>query len=130
MILKFTGIIIVLSVVYMMLKREHAEYAFILELCVVLFILLAVFPYYQRLFEKIEEYMSDLQFSVNYIAVLTKCCGYTVIARLLHALCQDAGENALAVKIDYAAKVLILFTAFPVFESLFELIKGLLETYL
>lgn len=61
----------------------------------------------------------------DYIRVVLKVVGVSYIAAFAAQMCRDAGESALAAKVELAGKVMILLTALPVFKALAEAIEGL-----
>lgn len=130
MMIKLAGVVIVATICYIIIKRDRAEYAFILEVSVAVVLMISCFPYIENLFEYMKDMFDEVTVASDYVNILLKCVGYALIAKLLHALCLDAGENAMSVKVDLVAKILILVTAMPVFNEIFNLLKGLLENYL
>lgn len=61
----------------------------------------------------------------DYIRVVLKVVGVSYITAFAAQMCRDAGESALAAKVELAGKVMILLTALPVFKALAEAIEGL-----
>ena len=68
------------------------------------------------------------EYGVNsaYFGVALKVTGVACIGDLGVQLCKDAGENAIAAKVELAARVMILLLAVPVLEELLRLIGTLL----
>lgn len=130
MMIKIAGIVMIATFAFLILKKDRPEYAFVLETAVVIFLLMTVIPYLTHIIQSLSDLMQELQFAREYISVLLKCAAYAVVAKLLHDFCKDAGENALASKLEFAGKILIMLTAMPLFTAVFELIGELLEKYL
>ncbi|MGB4218654.1 MAG: stage III sporulation protein AD [Bacillota bacterium] len=61
----------------------------------------------------------------DYIRVVLKVVGVSYITAFAAQMCRDAGESALAAKVELAGKVMVLLTALPVFKALAEAIEGL-----
>ena len=61
----------------------------------------------------------------DYIRVVLKVVGVSYITAFAAQMCRDAGESALAAKVELAGKVMILLTALPVFKALAEASEGL-----
>ncbi len=67
---------------------------------------------------------------VNYFffSTILKIVGVAYLGDLAAAICQDAGESAIAKKVEFAAKVIVAVLAIPIMvailESLLELLPG------
>lgn len=57
---------------------------------------------------------------------LLKICGIAMIAEFASDICRDAGENALAHRIDVGIKIGIVVLALPAAAEIMEKIAGLL----
>lgn len=61
-----------------------------------------------------------------YFAIVLKVTGIAYLAQFGMQLCADAGESAIAQKIELAGKVLIMAVSAPVLMALLEVVMGLL----
>jgi len=61
-----------------------------------------------------------------YLATILKIIGIAYIAEFGVQVCKDAGEGAIASKIEFAAKILIMVLAIPIFAAILEAIIRLL----
>ena len=61
-----------------------------------------------------------------YMTVILKMLGIAWLTEFLCQTCRDAGSTALAVKIEFAAKIAILILFFPVFKELLQVILSVL----
>ena len=62
----------------------------------------------------------------GHIAALLKIIAIAYIAQFSGDMCVDAGQSALAAKIEFGARILILFYALPIATTLLELIVSIL----
>lgn len=60
-----------------------------------------------------------------YLDTILKIVGIAYVADFGAQMCRDAGEGALAVKVEFAAKVLILVLALPILIGLLDLLLEL-----
>lgn len=69
-----------------------------------------------------------MQANINtaYFTVMVKMIGIAWITEFLCQTCRDAGSNALAIKLEFAAKVSILLLIFPVVVELLHTVIQLL----
>jgi stage III sporulation protein AD len=63
--------------------------------------------------------------SMVYLDTILKIVGIAYVADFGAQMCRDAGEGALAVKVEFAAKVLILVLALPILIGLLDLLLEL-----
>ena len=63
----------------------------------------------------------------EYFMIAIKACAIAYITEFASALCKDAGENAIAVKTEFAGKITILFLSLPIILSFLSSISELLD---
>ncbi len=61
-----------------------------------------------------------------YLNTILKIIGIAYVAEFGGQVCRDAGENAIASKVELAAKVLIMVLAIPIIVAILETIIRLL----
>lgn len=128
MIVKIAGIAVLSVLSILMLKKDRAEIAFILELCTVVILLILILPYFENIVSVFSDISKQVGIEYSFISVLLKCSGIAAVAKLISELCIDAGEHALSAKVELAAKILIMTQALPIVATLFELIVSLTES--
>jgi len=64
-----------------------------------------------------------------YLSVLLKILGIAYLAQFAADLCRDAGEGAVAGKVEFTGRVMILALCLPVLASIFELVGGILAVH-
>ena len=64
--------------------------------------------------------------NVIYLTTIFKIIGIAWLSEFFCQVCRDAGNNALAVKMEFAAKVAILLLAFPVLMAVLESVIAIL----
>ena len=66
-------------------------------------------------------------FSDNtFVNLLLKITGISILAEYAMSICKDSGENAIASKIDFGSKILILSLSIPVISNTLEVLIKLL----
>ena len=64
--------------------------------------------------------------NIIYLVTVFKIIGIAWLTEFFCQVCRDAGSGALAVKVEFAAKVAILMMAFPVLTAVLESITAFL----
>ena len=102
------------------LKKYRPEFSVLCGIVTGMIIFSQVVGYFREIFSLTGEMISAAGVSNRYFTVLVKITSVACIAEIASELCRDAGENAIAVKIEMAGKIIIMLIAMPV-------IKGFLE---
>lgn len=67
------------------------------------------------------------QLGSEYLKVMLKVIGIAYLAQFAADLCRDAGESAVAGKVELAGRVLILTLCIPMLTTILELVQGILS---
>ena len=74
--------------------------------------------------------MNNLSENANlnerYMVIILKILGIAYIAQFGMEMCKDAGENAIASKIEIAGKALIMTVSIPIITGVAEIITKVL----
>ena len=71
--------------------------------------------------------ISDKTFiNKQFLGILLKITGIAIITEFAVSVCSDAGEKAIASKIEIGSKVIIITMSIPIISSLLELIIKIL----
>lgn len=126
-ILNIIALCIISVFVVSLLKRTQKEVGLAVSVIVGILVFLMVIDKLVYVVEKIIEMGSKVSFAGGYIATLIKMTGIALISEYTASVCKDSGENAIAEKVEFAGKVIILFLSLPLVMSLFELITKFLS---
>ncbi|RDV82499.1 stage III sporulation protein AD [Ammonifex thiophilus] len=124
-ILQVVGFALVAAVLAVALRREKPEIALLVGLGTGALIFLAFAGKIGAVLTVIEGVAQRAGLNLLYLEVLLKIVGIAYLAEFGAQLCRDAGEGALAVKVEFAAKILILLLALPVILNLLDLLLQL-----
>ena len=70
------------------------------------------------IFDYVRDICSDVGIDILYVEILFKITGISYICEFVAGVCRDAGESAMAFKVDTAGKRTVLLSALPVFSEL------------
>lgn len=121
-IIAVTGSILVLT-----LKQSVPQLALLLTLSVGVIILISVLSFLPIITDKITQLMSQTGVNSKYISILIKALGICFICQFASDICKDAGQSALASKVELAGKIMILISALPLIEEVLNTAKALLS---
>ena len=122
------GLALVTTVLLLILRQERPVMAIMLSIV----FSIVIFAFVMGKMATIIEVMRDLSLraDMNYFFLVTilKILGVAYLGEFAAAICQDAGEQAVAKKVEFATKVIIAVLALPIMvaivESLMVLMPG------
>ena len=117
---------IVASVLAVMIRGQRPEFVVIISLVAGIVILCELTVYLKSIFSVISEIASEIELDLSFIEIILKIVAISYVCEFSSQICRDAGETAIATKVELAGKTLILFTSAPIILSLLELLTGLI----
>lgn len=118
---------IVTALLALTLRGQRPEFAMLLSLGCGIFVLLALMGQMKEIMTGLEKIMSGLSEQSDLTAIILKSLGICIVAELGSQCCRDAGEAAIAAKVELVAKAALVLTSMPVFTSLMETAGELLS---
>ncbi len=125
-IIKLIGIGFIALVIIIIVKQYKPEFAIYVSLAAGILILSMTFDTISQIINLIESYSQKVSISNKFVVVLLKITGIAILAEFATSICKDAGETAIATKIDIGSKVLIIAASIPIISSLLEVILKVL----
>lgn len=125
-IIKVIGIALVSLVIIIIVKQYKPEFAIYISLTAGILILSMTFNTISEIIDLIKSYTDKVSISNKFILILLKITGIAILAEFATSICKDAGETAIASKLDMASKVIIISASIPIITSLLEVILKVL----
>lgn len=108
------------------MRKMGDEYRVCVSIFCVCALLIAIFPYFSELWAQILSFSKLSGTDIENFTFLLKAVGIGYISQFSSDICADAGENAIASKIELAGRICILAMTVPVVGSLVEMIGKML----
>lgn len=118
---------LIAAVLSMVLKQYKPEYSLFISIAAGVLIFLSVIAVIEPIVSFIGELTDRAGLEGVYGEVLIKSLAICYITQLACDCCKDAGENAIAGKLQIAGKIAVLLIALPMFKSLTEIVAGLIN---
>jgi len=126
-LLSIAGLAVVGLLVLTLVRQASPEMATLFTLALGVVLLLWIVDSLGQAVRSLQELAERARIQPEYIAVVLKVVGVSYIAGFSAQMCRDAGEAALAAKVELAGKVMILLIALPVFRAIVSAIEGLVR---
>ena len=125
-VISLIGLALVATVIVLLLKESRlTTLALLTALAAGALILIRLLPSLSDLLEGYQALGAVSGVSSYYFGLILKIIGIAYICEFCAQLCRDAAQNALALKIELAAKVGILILALPVLSSIVKTVIDL-----
>ncbi len=108
------------------MRKMGDEYRVCVSVFCVCALLIAIFPYFSHLLAHILSFSKLSGTDTENFMFLLKAVGVGYVSQFSSDICADAGENAIASKIELAGRICILAMTVPVVSSLVEMIGKML----
>jgi stage III sporulation protein AD len=121
-IFKIVAIGIVAAILIVFLKEQKKEYAILLSIVAGVMLLLLTLTKLEPIISVIQKLSLKIPIDTSYIVLILKVIGISYLIEFGKDICKDAGENAIANKIEIAGKVIIVSISIPVVTAVLETI--------
>lgn len=121
-IFQIIGLAIVATVIALILKAHRPEMALQISLVTGIIIFMVVLGKVAAVVDLLSSYAERVNIDMVYLNTLLRIVGIAYIAEFGAEVCRDAGEGAIASKVELAGKVIIVVMAVPIITSLLDLI--------
>lgn len=126
MILKICAVAICAVILIALIRLYKPEFTVEAVLCASILLLFFLVGSIQESIGYLETIYEKLSYGKSYFPVVLKALGVAYLTEFTAAICIDAGEKAIAQKVELAGKLTIFFIALPVFHALLNLLSSLL----
>jgi len=124
-ILQVVGFALIATVLTVVLRREKPELALGVAVTAGVIIFLGFVGKIGAVVTVVSGVANRAGLNMVYLDTILKIVGIAYLADFGAQICRDAGEGALATKVEFAAKVLILMLALPIVAGLLDLLLKL-----
>lgn len=125
-IIKIVGLGLVATILVVIIKQQRPELAVQLSIVVGAVIFTMMLGKINSVISLLQEMARRSNISLLYMETILKIIGVAYIAEFGAQICRDAGEGAIASKVEFAAKVIVIVLAIPVIAAVFDYLLKLL----
>ena len=125
--LRLGGVAVIAVSIALVLKNQRPELALQVSVVTGIVLLAAAIAIAGEVKRQAEEFMQNYSVDGNGIAAVIKITGIAYTAQFSADICRDAGESAVASRIELAGRLMMLLAALPMVFSAVEAICGLVS---
>lgn len=119
------GLALAAAVLAAYLRPQRPEIALALSLACGAVLLLAAMGWIRQLLDQVQQLAGQLPLEGQQGKIVLKALGVCVISQLACDACKDAGEAAVAGKLELASRILVLAMGLPLLQELLAIISSL-----
>lgn len=117
---QIVGLALIVTVISVVLKQIRPEIALQLTILAGASIFILVMSKIKVIVDLLQNLADQANISSYYLLIVLKIVGVAYLAEFGAQICRDAGEGALASKIELAAKVAVIVLAIPIIVAITE----------
>ena len=125
-ITKITGVAFIAIFIILLLKQYKAEYAIYISIIAGIMILFFSISKLEIIIDLLKNLSNKIDLNIGFFSILLKITGIAYLSEFASNVCKDAGETAIASKVELAGRVLIIALSIPIISTLLEIMLGLL----
>lgn len=125
-IVQIVGLGIVVTIMILIIRQQRPELALQLSLAVSVIIFLLIVGKVSLIVDLFRELADRANINQLYLNTVLKIIGIAYISEFGAQVCKDAGEGAVASKIELAGKILIMVLAIPIIIVVLDTVIKLL----
>lgn len=111
---------VIATILILFIRQNRPDLAQLLSIGVGLVIVTYVLSYLKMVIDIITDLALEAEIDTVFLRILLRVIGVAYLAEFGAQVCRDAGEGNIAIKIEFAGKILILVMAVPVLVAVLE----------
>ena len=104
------------------MKQYKPEFALYISAIAGLLIIFLVLDKLAGIIDLLMSLSEKANINRDFIVILLKITGIAILSEFAISICKDSGEAAIASKIDFGAKIIMVAISIPIIASLLEMI--------
>lgn len=125
-IIQIIGLGLITTFLALVVKEQKPMFAFLLSVFVGVVIFIFLIDQIYLIVTMLQKIAVNANINMVYVQTILKIIGIAYIAEFGAQIAKDAGQGAIASKIELAGKVFILVMAIPIITAIIETVIGLL----
>lgn len=125
-IFKIVGLGITATILAMVIKESKPEYALHISITTGIIIFLLVVSKLASIINAIVDIADRMELNLVYLKSIIKIIGVAYITEFGSNVCKDCGEQSIAMKIEFAGKIIIMALALPILIAILNLLVNLM----
>ena len=118
------GFVALISII--IIKQYKSEFAIYISIVAGIIILYMIIDQFENIIDLLKSISEKSGISSEFLGLLIKITGIAFLTEFAISICKDAGEGAVASKIEIGSKVVIISMSIPIISNLLEVVLKLI----
>lgn len=127
-VIKIVGIGLIALILIIIIKQYRPEFAFYIALIAGALILYLALDKITDVINLLKQICDKSGINSSFLGILIKMTGIAFLAEFAISICKDAGEGAIASKVELGSKAVIISMSIPIIYNLLEVILKILPS--
>ena len=125
-IIKIIGIAFIAVIIIVILKQYRPEFAIYASIIAGVLILALASNTLSGIMDMIKSISNKTNINSEFLVILIKITGIAILTEFAVSICKDAGESAIASKVDVGGKIIIISMSIPIINALIDTVVKVL----
>lgn len=121
-IVKIIGIGLISLIIIIILKQYKPEFAVYVSIIAGILIITLTIGKIAGIIDILKNLANKTTINNQFLVLLIKITGIAILTEYTVSICKDSGESAIASKVDFGGKIVIMSMSIPIISSLLETI--------
>ena len=121
-IVKIIGIGLISLIIIIILKQYKPEFAVYVSIIAGILIIALTIGKIAGIIDILKNLANNTTINNQFLVLLIKITGIAILTEYTVSICKDSGESAIASKVDFGGKIVIMSMSIPIISSLLETI--------
>ena len=121
-IVKIIGVGLIALIIIVIVKQYKPEFTMYVSIIAGAIIIFLVLDKVTGIITLLTNLSKKTGINSEYLSILLKITGIAILTEFAVSICKDAGESAIASKIDFGGKVIVISMSIPIISALLEII--------
>ena len=121
-IVRIIGVGLTALVIIVILKQYKPEFAIYVSIVAGMIIFFLVIDKVKAIINLLTNLSNKSGINAEYLKILLKITGIAILTEFAVSVCKDCSETAIASKIDFGGKVIVISMSIPIISALLEVV--------
>lgn len=125
-VVKIIGVGLIAVIIIAIVKQYKPEFVMYVSLMAGAIILFLVIDKISAIINLLTNLSKKTGVNAEYLSILLKITGIAILTEFAVSICKDSGESAIASKVDFGGKIIIISISIPIIAALLEVIMKII----
>ena len=125
-VVKIIGVGLIAVIILIIVRQYRPEFTIYISLIAGAIIFFMVLDKLSAIISMLTTLSRKSGINAEYLSILLKITGIAILTEFAVSICKDSGENAIASKVDFGGKIIVISMSIPIISALLELIMKIM----